>query len=182
MNCSRWGFEPAVLLQRVLKKAESIVIRVISPPWKQDRKLTVINEHFGRSGSCKDGLQTQSVHEKQSQVEGTKSRLPVIAASEQYRAKHTHTHTHWQAFVIGNPNYNVFQSLLKLLIITATNYCVPILRREEGTWGGDGERLQSQSVSDQAAREHQSKTSLRPPLRQETPEGAAGVTRRRDGI
>lgn len=33
-----------------------------------------------------------SVYEKQSQVKGTKSTLPIIATAEQYLAKHTHTH------------------------------------------------------------------------------------------
>jgi len=74
------------------------------------------------------------VHGKQSHVKGTKSRLPVRATNEQYLAKqrHTHTHSHWQAFIIENPNYNVLQWLLKLLIITDNNYSVPNLPREEG--------------------------------------------------
>ena len=64
-------------------------------------------------------------------VKGTKSRLPIIAATEQYLAKHTHMQ-HWQPLIIGNPNYNGLQLLLKLLIITPNNYSVPDLPWERG--------------------------------------------------
>lgn len=78
--------------------------------------------------------------------------LPIIARVEQYLAKHPHTHsvTHshaspqnWQPLIIGNPNYTGFQWLLKLLIITTSNYGVSDVSGE----GGWSNYTSSQSVS-----------------------------------
>lgn len=56
---------------------------------------------------------------------------------------HTHTSTNWQPLIKGNPNYNGFQCLLKLLIITANNYSMPSPPWE----GGGGNYTPSQSVT-----------------------------------
>lgn len=56
---------------------------------------------------------------------------------------HTHTSANWQPLIIGNPNYNGFQWLLKLLIITANNYSMPNLPWQ----GGWSNYTPSQSVT-----------------------------------